>query len=117
MRGVLVRYCPSCLRIAARFSSLTMPLSNTQILRVLPYLRSTIRRIVSTVETSYKLPHQSSDDQRERGGSSDRWMQPRSVAGDLRIRSTEPMRYSSTRGGSEGNREALGVKSRYDFGF
>src|SRR5947208_11224539 len=46
---------PATLRIDARFSSLTMPPSNTQILRALPYLRSTMRSIVSMVETSARL--------------------------------------------------------------
>src|SRR5438128_173398 len=55
-RGVPTRYCPPRLRIAARFSSLTIPRSNIQILRAFPYLRSTMRRMVSTVETSARLP-------------------------------------------------------------
>src|SRR6266478_1396893 len=38
------------------FSLLTMPRSITQIRRALPYLRSTMRRIVSIVDTSARLP-------------------------------------------------------------
>ena len=54
--GCAHQILPPRLRIAARFSSLTMPRSNIQILRAFPYLRSTMRRMVSTVETSARLP-------------------------------------------------------------
>src|SRR6516225_4286916 len=50
------QYCPPRFRTAARFSSLTIPRSNTQMRRAFPYLRSTMRKIVSIVETSARLP-------------------------------------------------------------
>src|SRR5437016_13192429 len=55
-RGVPTRYCPPRLRIAARVSSLTIPRSNIQILRAFPYLRSTLRRVVSHVQKFARLP-------------------------------------------------------------
>ncbi|HVR26608.1 MAG TPA: single-stranded DNA-binding protein [Candidatus Polarisedimenticolia bacterium] len=44
------------MRIAARFSSLTIPRSITQMRRAFPYLRSTIRRMLSMVDTSARFP-------------------------------------------------------------
>src|ERR1700674_3591410 len=51
---------PPRLRMATRFSSLTTPRSKIHTRRAFPCLRSTMRRIVSTVETSARFPSKSS---------------------------------------------------------